>query len=119
MKLRATKSWRTRRGKRRYIRLYGSWRNVLARTRGTGKAGNGANYWAGKEVAWATFEEFREWAIGAGYCKELCSLDRRNPLVGYTPRNCRWVTVAANTEWQNACASWAPGDPENFPDCPF
>lgn len=97
------KSWTTRSGKRRVIRLYGAWRNLLARTRGSAKAGNGRNYWAGKRVEWKNFKEFRAWAIKRGYSRERCSLDRRNAKCGYTDGNCRWLTVAQNTIHENNC----------------
>lgn len=116
MKLRATKSYRDGHGRRRYIRLYNAWRNMLARTRGTGKAGNGENYWAGKPVGWRTFAEFREWALANGYSRSRCSLDRERKSEGYVPGNCRWLTVADNTRWQNYCN--AAVDPD-YPDVPF
>lgn len=113
------KTYTTSAGKRRVIRLYNAWRNLLARTRGSGHAGNGANYWVGKEVGWSNFEAFREWALANGYSKTLCSLDRRNHLVGYTPANCQWLTVEDNTRRQNDSGWMQPGDPENHPYCPF
>jgi hypothetical protein len=121
MRLRTTRTWKTRGGKQRVIRLYNNWRNLNCRTRGTGRAGNGANYWQGKEVGWESFEAFRTWALANGYSKERCSLDRRNPERGYTPDNCRWLTRVANTAYQNACmaARGLAGDPENYPDVPF
>lgn len=81
---------------------------MLQRTRGTGRAGNGANYWVGKPVEWATYEEFHIWATISGYCKEKCSLDRWDAEDGYTRDNCQWMTVADNTRRENA-ARWAPG----------
>lgn len=108
MKLKTTRTWTTRSGKRRVVRLYASWKNMLQRTRGTGRAGNGANYWVGKPVEWATYEEFHIWATISGYCKEKCSLDRWDAEDGYTRDNCQWMTVADNTRRENA-ARWAPG----------
>lgn len=113
------RSWTTSRGKRRVVRLYNAYKNMLARVRGTGKAGNGANYWVGKEVGFKSFEHFREWALANGYSRTRCSLDRRNHLVGYTPANCQWLTVVENTIKENTSGWMQPGDPENHPFCPF
>lgn len=103
MKLKTTRTWTTRRGKRRVVRLYGCWRNLLARTRGTGKSGNGENYWVGKPVEWLTFEEFHNWSVISGYSREKCSLDRWEEDDGYTRDNCQWMTVAQNSAraWQS------------------
>jgi len=121
MRLRTTRSWTTSAGTRRVVRLYNAWRNLRARTRGTGKAGNGSTPWKGKSVGWTSFEEFRTWALANGYSRERCSLDRRKPHLGYGPDNCRWLTRSQNTSYQNACmaARGLAGDPENYPDVPF
>lgn len=111
------RTWRDANGKKRHIRLYGSWRNLLARTRGTGKAGNGENYWKGKYVEWKDFLEFRRWALASGYSKRNCSLDRIDPEGDYTRSNCRWVTREENTRWENVCRG--AGDPVRYPEVPF
>jgi hypothetical protein len=78
----------------------------------------------GIDPAWLDFNNFREWALANGYCKKLCSLDRRRPEEGYNPRNCRWVTVRFNSlralyltpedPWEMGGRPMAAG-----PDCPF
>lgn len=40
----------------------------------------------------ASFESFQRWALANGY-KQGLTLDRINVNDGYTPENCRWVTM--------------------------
>lgn len=42
--------------------------------------------------AWANFTAFAEWALANGYRDDL-SLDRIDNDRGYSPSNCRWVTM--------------------------
>jgi hypothetical protein len=72
------------------------------RCAGRNYAGNGVKAWLGLPIAWGSFEEFRAWALANGYSKRLCSLDRIDSTQGYGPANCRWLTRADNTRWQNA-----------------
>jgi hypothetical protein len=72
-----------------------------SRVKGTTHAGNGTNLWQGLSIEWATFEDFRAWALGAGYCRRLNSLDRIRDSEGYGPGNCQWLTRAHNTARQN------------------
>lgn len=100
MQLRSITSYRTMYGrKRRRVRLYQSWRNLLARVRGQITGPNGVAYWKGLPVEWATFAEFRAWALAAGYSRTRCSLDRIDPQQGYSAENCRWLTPSENTSW--------------------
>ena len=39
-----------------------------------------------------SFVSFRDWALNNGYTEEL-TLDRKNNERGYSPDNCRWITV--------------------------
>lgn len=39
---------------------------------------------------------FEDWAINNGYKKGL-SIDRIDPLKGYCPENCRWITLEENS----------------------
>jgi hypothetical protein len=41
---------------------------------------------------WYNFEVFAQWAKDSGYVKHL-TLDRRNNDKGYSPSNCRWVSL--------------------------
>jgi len=58
---------------------------------------------------WQDFAVFREWALANGYkdpeidadYKEYPSIDRIDPNKGYSPDNCRWVTVSENSRLRN------------------
>ena len=71
--------------------LYCRYRDM--RSRCNGRATTKPELYQHVESAWASFDEFRRWAIGAGFSKERCSLDRIDPAEGYTPDNCRWITI--------------------------
>ena len=45
---------------------------------------------------------FEEWALQNGYADEL-NLDRIDNDGDYTPTNCRWVTVKANSNNRSSC----------------
>lgn len=107
MRLRAVTEWTTSAGRRRRIRLFGAWQNLQLRLSGSARAGNGSNHWKGKGCDWASFSEFRAWSLSNGYSRLKCSLDRRDPMLGYGPNNCRWLTRSENTQHQNACRAAA------------
>ena len=44
---------------------------------------------------WLLFENFEKWANSNGYDEKL-SLDRIDNDLGYSPSNCRWVSVTSN-----------------------
>jgi len=48
------------------------------------------------------FEAFRDWALANGYDPEapygVCTLDRKENDKGYSPENCRWISMKAQTE---------------------
>lgn len=44
---------------------------------------------------WDDFNAFRDWSIANGYQQGL-SIDRRDNDSGYSPDNCRWVTMRVN-----------------------
>lgn len=118
--LRTQTNWTTRSGKRRHIRLYRAWCNMKQRTRGHIKAGNGAPAWQGIPILFESWQHFRAWSLAHGYSKTLCSLDRINPDGPYGPNNCRWVTVSANTRWENAVRyGWTTEELANYADVPF
>lgn len=104
MKLKTTKSWTTRAGKRRRVPLYRAYMNMRARLAGTASAGDGSRPWVGLACDFIDFEDFRAWALANGYSKQNNSLDRYPfPEDGYVRENLRWVSVPENTKFENQC----------------
>lgn len=75
-------------------RLYNIWCNMKARC-------NNPNHtyyhcYGAKGISvceeWVDFASFSEWAIANGYSDTL-TLDRIDPNLGYSPSNCRWVSM--------------------------
>lgn len=81
--------------KRRCVRLYRAYINMLSRTRGQIKDGTGKARWKEIPVKFTGFTEFRSWALANGYRKGLV-LDRKHELAEYGPGNCQWITAVAN-----------------------
>jgi hypothetical protein len=89
-------------GKRRFIKLYGAYCNMLARIRGQVRTGRGGlPIWAGLPTDFRDFDDFRTWALANGYSRTRCSLDREHSHIGYLKSNCRWVTCAENSMYAN------------------
>lgn len=57
------------------------------------------------------YAAFRRWAFENGYSdpapetpfKDVLSIDRINPDLGYSPENCRWISVSENSRRRNQC----------------
>lgn len=82
-------------------RLYRIWSNMLSRTSNP-RVPCYKNY-GGRGISvcpeWRDhFEAFRDWALSAGYTDEL-SIDRIDNDSGYSPSNCRWVSM--NVQFNN------------------
>ena len=93
-------------GRDRFIRLYGSYCNMLARIRGQVRTGrSGLPIWAGLETDFGDFDDFRTWALANGYSKIRCSLDRERSHLGYIRSNLRWVTCLENSTFANLAGS--------------
>lgn len=43
---------------------------------------------------------FEEWALVNGY-EENLTIDRKNETKGYSPDNCRWITMEENARWKS------------------
>jgi hypothetical protein len=75
-------------------KIYSTWKHMKERCQNP----NSKDYkrYGGRGICvcpeWQHFEVFYEWAIKNGYQEKL-SLDRIDNSKGYTPDNCRWVTV--------------------------
>ena len=78
-----------------YPRLYRIWAN--AKYRCNNPNANNYKYYGGKGISfceeWNSFAPFCEWALSNGY-KDHLTLDRKETDKGYSPDNCRWVTIA-------------------------
>jgi len=76
------------------IRLYKIWSNMKQRC--SNKNNQDYKYYQGKGIAycddWEKFENFEKWAMNNGYGDNL-TLDRINGDLGYSPENCRWISL--------------------------
>ena len=80
-------------------RLYNTWAKMRDRC-GNSRAKKFALY-GGRGIrvcrAWQDFPTFRSWAMANGY-RETLSIDRINSDRGYSPSNCRWISMASNSD---------------------
>ncbi len=88
-----------------YHRLHIIWSKMKSRCNNPGR--KDAKYYYNKGVKvceeWqSSFISFMEWAMSHGY-KDTLVIDRIKGNKGYTPGNCRWVTVAKNN--RNKCST--------------
>ena len=86
-----TKTWLTKNGKRRSVRLFGVWCGIRQRCLGKGKDNH--NYKdRGISICneWMNFDGFREWAINNGYRLGL-TIERVNNDGNYEPSNCKFI----------------------------
>ena len=81
-------------------RLYKLWLSMLTRC-GYRKCSNpsAVKYYINKGVTvcddWMEFPTFAAWAFANGYADHL-TIDRKDSMRGYSPENCRWVTMTEN-----------------------
>lgn len=77
-------------------RLYNIWALMLQRCENPKSAQY--NRYGGRGITvcseWKDFKLFYEWAMANGY-KEDLTIDRRENDKGYSPDNCRWITMQA------------------------
>lgn len=90
--------------------LYGVWEQMRSRCNNENNPRYptyGAN---GIKVCdeWNDYKTFREWSFENGYKpadkdtpkKDRMSIDRIDPKKGYSPDNCRWITVSENSQYR-------------------
>lgn len=83
-------------------RLYRTWSHMKHRCNNP----NSASYprYGGRGIKvceeWYSYQNFAEWAISSGYTDEL-TIDRIDSNKGYSPDNCRWVTLSENVSFAN------------------
>lgn len=93
-------------------RLFRIWEHM--RERCNANKGDHARWYHDKGITvcdeWEKdFSKFREWAEKSGYVeqpkdtphKDKLSIDRIDPEKGYSPDNCRWITVSENSRLRN------------------
>jgi hypothetical protein len=85
-------------------RLYRIWALMLSRTT---KPSNPAwKDYGGRGITvceeWKDFTAFFKWANDNGY-KENLTIDRRDNDKGYSPDNCRWVTMSVQNNNRRSC----------------
>lgn len=92
-----------------HARLYRIWANMNTRCSNPNNAEY--NSYGGKGVRneFKDYPAFKDWAYRNGYHDqpegtpkaELLSIDRIDPSKGYSPDNCRWVSLSENAKRRN------------------
>ena len=89
-------------------RLYRIWEAMRQRCNNPNR--DNYCYYGGRGIRvcpeWDSFRAFEKWSLAHGYQEDL-SIDRINNDDGYSPDNCRWVTMkvqAANKRKPRPCA---------------
>lgn len=77
-------------------RMYNSWRGMKNRCKNLNDTAY--KHYGGRGITvcteWENFENFKEWALQNGY-EESLTLERIDVNRGYSPDNCKWVSVRA------------------------
>ena len=90
-------------GPRKESRLYVVWKGIRARCNNPNHKSYSTYGGAGIKMCheWDDFAVFRDWAYNNGYDENAekfsCTLDRIDSRKGYSPDNCRWVDMKAQS----------------------
>lgn len=92
-----------------FSRLYRIYANINTRCNNSNFAE--FEHYGGKGVKneFESYESFKDWAFANGYYEqgedtpkaEMLSVDRIDTSKGYSPENCRWVSLSTNTQRRN------------------
>ena len=94
-------------------RLYGVWQQMRSRCNNPNNPRYKTYGEKGVSVCeeWNDYGKFRAWSYQNGYSesapgtpkKDVLSIDRIDPNEGYSPENCRWVTISENSKHRFEC----------------
>lgn len=118
-----TKHGDCRRGN--WARLYRIWANMNTRCTNPNTAEFSSYGGKGIRNEFESYEAFKEWAYANGYydqpegtpSAEMLSIDRIDPAKGYSPENCRWISISENSRRRNV-DYWSKkhGNPSGSPE---
>lgn len=92
-------------------RIYRIWHNIKTRCGIIGRIcfqrDRHAEYYAKVKLCeeWRSFVNFYRWAMSHGYRDDL-QIDRIDNEKGYSPDNCRWVTVSEQNKNRRMTEKW-------------
>ena len=91
----------TSNGRGKKLRLYTTWVHMIHRC--TNPKDKSYKWYGARGITvceeWLSYDNFYEWAMSTGYNESKTgkeqSLDRKDNDKGYSPDNCRWVSIKA------------------------
>ena len=92
-------------------RIFRIWENIKKRSgvicRKSFQRVRSAKYYANVKLCeeWRSFANFYRWAMSHGYREDLL-IDRIDNEKGYSPDNCRWVTLSVQNKNRRMTEAW-------------
>ena len=84
--------------------IYKRWRGIIKRVKYIKPNNRNYSVYKGKGInickEWELFENFKRWSLENGYSPEL-TIDRIDGNKGYSPDNCRFITMSENLKNRN------------------